>query len=187
MLEKHFDFSIDKPDPLKKYPRHEAVPDPFLLGQQNVGSDSNDTTEHELVFGLKAIVKSDSKDPHKQSKHKKVVLGFRNKRVGRLISRSLCNQFKPYLSSINMIEINEDSNPEIEDFLTEEDPYCHKSDPNNPYDYVNNIPLCLKDNKGFTSIKFIQGLPTCSVDVLAPNYMLPRHINPVVQYKVFLH
>jgi hypothetical protein len=68
LLEKHFDFSSDKPDPLKKNPRHEALPDQFLRGQQNVGSESNETTEHELVVGLKSTVKSNSKDPCKQSK-----------------------------------------------------------------------------------------------------------------------
>jgi hypothetical protein len=85
------------------------------------------------------------------------MLGFRNKRVGRLISRSLRNRSKPHLSSIDTIEINEESDPKIEDFLAEEDPDCHKSDPNQPYDYVNNLPLCLKDSKGFTGIKLGQG------------------------------
>jgi len=79
-----------------------------------------------------------------------------------------------------MIKINEDSNPEIEDFLVEEDPDCHKLDPNHPYDYVNNLPLCLEDSKGFTGIKLSQGLTTGSVDVLAPNYTLPRQIDSVV-------
>jgi hypothetical protein len=38
LIEKHCDFSNDKPDPLKKNPRHEVIPDQFLPGQQNVGS-----------------------------------------------------------------------------------------------------------------------------------------------------
>jgi hypothetical protein len=99
----------------------------------------------------------------------------------------LHNRFKPHLSLINTIEINEDSDPEIEDFLAEEDPDCHKSDPNQPYDYVNNLPPCLKDSKGFTGIKLGQGPTTGSVDVLTPNYMLHRQITPSVHCEVCLH
>jgi hypothetical protein len=33
LIEKHFDFSNDKPNPLKKKPRHEAIPVQFLLGK----------------------------------------------------------------------------------------------------------------------------------------------------------
>jgi hypothetical protein len=85
------------------------------------------------------------------------MLGFRNKRVGRLISRSLCNRSKPHVSSIDLIEIHEDSDSEIERFLAEEDPNCPKPDPNQPFDYVNNLPPWLKDSKGFTGIKLIRG------------------------------
>jgi hypothetical protein len=86
-----------------------------------------------------------------------------------------------------MIEINEESDPKIEDFLVEEDPNCHNSDPNQPYDYVNNLPPCLKDSKGFTSIKLGQGSAIGSVDVLTPNYTLHQQIAPSVHCEVFLH
>jgi hypothetical protein len=76
------------------------------------------------------------------------------------------------VSSINPIEIHEDSDPKIKNFLVEEDPDCHKSDPNQPFDYVNNIPPCLDGSKGFTSINLGQGPKTGSVDVLTSNYML---------------
>jgi hypothetical protein len=76
MIEKHFDFSNDKPNPLKKNPHHEEIPDQFLLGQQNVGSESIGTLGHELVVGLKASIISDSEDPRKQSKKKQAMLGF---------------------------------------------------------------------------------------------------------------
>jgi hypothetical protein len=66
LIEKHFDFSNDKTNPLKKKPRHEAIPDQFLLGKYNVGSESIRTPMHELVFGLKATVNSDSKDACKK-------------------------------------------------------------------------------------------------------------------------
>jgi hypothetical protein len=76
------------------------------------------------------------------------------------------------LTSIDPIEINEDSDPEIENFIAEEDPDCHKLDPNQPYNFVNNLPPCLEGSKGFTGIKFGQGLTTTNFDILTPNYML---------------
>jgi hypothetical protein len=91
------------------------------------------------------------------------------------------------VSSIDSIEIHEDSDSEIERFLIEEDPDCHKPDPNQPFDYVNNLPPCLEGSKGFTGINLGQGPTTGSVDVLAPNYTLPRQIAPVVHCEVCLH
>jgi hypothetical protein len=55
-------------------------------------------------------------------------LGFNNKRVGRLISRSLRNKTKAHVSSIKAIEVHESSDSEIEKFLEEEDPTYHKFD-----------------------------------------------------------
>ena len=66
LIEKNFDFSNDKPNPLKKNPHHEEIPDKFLPGQQNVGSESIRTLGHELVVGLKSTVNSDSKDARKK-------------------------------------------------------------------------------------------------------------------------
>jgi hypothetical protein len=102
------------------------------------------------------------------------MVGFRNKRVGRLISRSLGNRSKPHVSVIESIEIHEDSYFEIERFFAEEDSNCSKPDPNKPFDYVNNLPPCLKDSNGFTGINLGQRLIMDNVDVLAPNYMLPQ-------------
>jgi hypothetical protein len=61
------------------------------------------------------------------------------------------------LSSIDLIEINEVSDPEIENFLAEEDPDCQKSNPAQLYDFVNNLPPCLEGKYGFTGIKLGQG------------------------------
>ena len=115
------------------------------------------------------------------------MLGFHNKRVGRLISRSLCNRSKAHVSSIDSIEIHEDSDSEIERFLAEEDPSCPEPDPDQPFEYVNNLPACLKDNKGFTGIKIGQRLTTSIVDVLAPNYTIPQQFSPTVHCEVCLH
>jgi hypothetical protein len=42
---------------------------------------------------------------------------------------------------------------EIEKFLAEEDPVSYGLYPDTPYDYVNNLPPCLKDNPKFLGIR----------------------------------
>jgi hypothetical protein len=46
-----------------------------------------------------------------------VDVNFKNKRVGRLISRCVRNKMKPCADTINMIEVSEDSDSEIDKFL----------------------------------------------------------------------
>jgi hypothetical protein len=53
---------------------------------------------------------------------------------------------KPYVDTISMIEVSEGSDLEIDKFLAEEDPVSFGLYPDRPYDYVNNLPPCLKDN-----------------------------------------
>ena len=48
-------------------------------------------------------------------------INFKNKRDGRLISWSLRNKTNSHANAISMIEVNENSNSEIDKFLAEED------------------------------------------------------------------
>jgi hypothetical protein len=89
------------------------------------------------------------------------------------------------VSSIESIEIHEDSDSDIERFLAQEDPNC--SEPDQPFDYVNNLPPCLKDNKEFTGIKIGQRPTVGSSDVLPHNYTLPQPIAPAAHCEVCLH
>jgi hypothetical protein len=130
-------------------------PDESLCEKQDASSRVIKTPGHEQIVFPNPIVKNNNKLSCKRPK-KNQETGFRNKRVGRLISRSLRNKSKAYVSSIESIEIHESSDSEIERFLAEEDQNC--SEPTQPFDYVNNIPPCLKDNKGFTGIKLGQRL-----------------------------
>jgi hypothetical protein len=98
----------------------------------------------------------------------------------------LRNRVKPHLSSIDPIEVNEVSDSEIEDFLTLEDPDCHKSDPAQPYDFVNNLPPCLKDKGEFTGIRIGQGHVTGSIDTTSLDCMLHQQIVSPVQCEVCL-
>jgi hypothetical protein len=89
------------------------------------------------------------------------------------------------VSSIYSVEIHEDSDSEIEILLAHEDLNCTK--PDQPFDYVNNIPLCLKDNKEFTGIKFGQRLIVDGSNVLAHNYMLPQPISLAAHCEAFFY
>jgi hypothetical protein len=71
---------------------------------------------HEQIVYPNPTIKSNNKNPRKQSK-KNQEIGFHNKKVGRLISRNLRNRSKAHVSSIESIEIHEDSDSEIERFL----------------------------------------------------------------------
>jgi hypothetical protein len=61
---------------------------------------------------------------------------------------------KPYADTINMIEVSERSDSEIDKFLAEEDPVSFGLYPDRRYDYVNNLPPCLKDNPNIPGIHF---------------------------------
>jgi hypothetical protein len=56
-----------------------------------------------------------------------------------------------------------------------------------PYNYVNNLPPCIKNSKGFTGINLSQGPTTGNVDALTSNYMLHGQVTPSVHCEVFLH
>jgi hypothetical protein len=88
---------------------------------------------------------------------------------------------------IDLIKVNEVSYTEIVFFLAEEDPDCHKSDPNQPYEFVNNLPPCLKDNGEFNGIRLGQGHVTGGIDTTSLDCMLHQQIISPVQCEVFLH
>jgi hypothetical protein len=71
----------------------------------------------------------------------------RRKKNARLISRMERNKSKPP-SKTKPIVVSEDSNSSIERFLAEEG-FCDKP----PYDFVENLPPCLRDNLDFPGIK----------------------------------
>ena len=52
-----------------------------------------------------------------------------------------------------MIEVSKSSDSEIDKFLAEEDPVSFGLYPNRPYNYVDNLPHCLKDNPEFPGIQ----------------------------------
>jgi hypothetical protein len=184
LVKEHFDSPNNKP---ATKPLNEVMPSQFPHEKQVVECEWSEPPVHNLDNGHNANMKPYVDKSHKQSKQKHTALGFRNKRVGRLISRSLRNRSKPHLSSIDPIEVNEVSDPEIENFLAEEDPDCHKSDPNQPYDFVNNLPPCLKDKGEFTGIRLGPGNVTGSIDATSLDCTLHQQIVSPVHCEVCLH
>jgi hypothetical protein len=82
----------------------------------------------------------------------------KGKKAARWVSR--CARNKPKQNTDQKpIVLSEDSDSEIERFLTEEYPYSHGLCSVEPYDYVSNLPPCLKDDPNFPGIKFDSGTP----------------------------
>jgi hypothetical protein len=100
MIEKPLIPSSDRPNFLCENPCERAMPDQSVCEQQDVRYKLIKIPKHEQ-FGFPNLnIKSTSGNPFKQSKKNQSMLGFHNKRVGRLISRSLRNRPKSHVSSI---------------------------------------------------------------------------------------
>jgi len=52
-----------------------------------------------------------------------------------------------------MIKIHESLDSDIDRFLAEEDPLSYQTDLNQSYNFVDNLPPCLKHSEGFPGIK----------------------------------
>jgi hypothetical protein len=69
------------------------------------------------------------------------------------------------------IVLSEDSDSEIERFLAEEYPYSHGLCSMEPYDYVSNLPPCLKNDPKFLGIKLHSETPG---NLNEPSPVMPR-------------
>jgi hypothetical protein len=87
-----------------------------------------------------------------QKTRAKTGVDTRGKKNARLISRMARNKSK-LPAKTEPIEVSEDSDSDIERFLSEEYPYseglCNKP----PHDFVRNLPPCLRDNPDFPGIE----------------------------------
>jgi hypothetical protein len=106
----------------------------------------------EQVIHPNDCVKNLKKSTGKASKSN-VDINFKNKRAGRIISRRLRNKSNSHVSLISMIEVHESSDSEIDRFLAEEDPHSFEPHLDRPYNFVDNLPPCLKNNPEFPGVK----------------------------------
>jgi hypothetical protein len=98
-----------------------------------------------------ASVKNTNRPVGKPSKGD-IDLGFKNKRESRLISRKLRNKSSSHVSST--IQIHESSDSKIDRFLAKEDPPSFQEEPHQAYNFMDNLPPCLKHSLGFPGISF---------------------------------
>jgi hypothetical protein len=187
LIKKQLDIPSNEPDSLNRNPLDEVMPSQSSHEKKVVELELSEPPMPKFDVGQNATVKPDVKKSCKQTKQKHTALGFQNKRAGRLISRKLRNRNDAHLSSIGPIEVNEVSDSEIEDFLALEDPDCQRFDPTEPYDFVTNLPPCLKGKEGFSGIGLGQGKITGKVDTTMFDCTLHQHIVPPVQCDVCLH
>jgi hypothetical protein len=122
VVENHFGNSINGLEFTDKTPLDKGSPCRFSPARspEQVTDELKGNDPHVPVNG--ASVKSDVKKFSKRTKQQCTYLGFKNKKMGHLISRKLRNRNDTHLSLINPIEIDEGSNPEIEYFLSREYP-----------------------------------------------------------------
>jgi hypothetical protein len=76
----------------------------------------------------------------------------KGKKNARLISRMDINKPKPSVEQ-KPIVLSEDSDSDIECFLASEYPYSQGLCPKPPFDFVTNLPACLRDNPSYPGIK----------------------------------
>jgi hypothetical protein len=76
----------------------------------------------------------------------------KGKKNARLISRMARNKPKPSAES-KPIVLSEDSDSDVERFLASEYPYSQGLCPEPPYDFVSNLPPCLKNDPSYPGIK----------------------------------
>jgi hypothetical protein len=88
LVKGHFDILNIK---LATKPMDQVIPSQFPHEKQVVGCEWSEPPVPNLDTGHNANVKPYVDKSHKQSKQKHAVLGLRNERAGRLISRSLRN------------------------------------------------------------------------------------------------
>jgi hypothetical protein len=152
MLEETPIPSINKTVSSSKEPHDRAVLDEPMSEQQDVDLRASEFHDHEQYTYPNTFAKSTNRPSRKLSKNDSDI-GFKNKGVGRLISRILRNKSKSHMISIKAIEVHESSDSEIEKFLAKEDPSYLKPDLNKTYDFVDNLPPCLRNSEGFPGIK----------------------------------
>jgi hypothetical protein len=135
-----------------------VVPPPTLIPTVEPLTYPNDDLPDTLPNScLKDSVKP-SKRPARKKDKGNTDVNSKGKKAAHWVSR--CAHNKPKQNTDKKpIFLSEDSDSKIERFLTEEYPYSHGLCFSNPYDYVSNLPPCLKDDPNFLGIKFDSETP----------------------------
>jgi hypothetical protein len=98
------------------------------------------------------------KRPVRKKYNNDTTVDRRGKKNDRLISRLAWKKPKQNINQ-NPIVLSEGLDSNIEHFLAEEYPYSHGLCSKKPYDYVSNLPPCLKNNPNYPGIKLHKETP----------------------------
>jgi hypothetical protein len=128
--------------------------------------DLLDTT---IDLGAKENTKAMKRSVRKKGKSDTTV-NSKGKKHARWISICARNKPKPNVDQ-KPIVLSEDSESDIEHFLAEEYPYSHCLCSKEPYDYVSNLPLCLKNDPNYPGIKLHKETPG---NLNKPSPMVPK-------------
>jgi hypothetical protein len=93
-----------------------------------------------------------TKKPMRKMAKENPTANAKGKKNARLISRIARNKSKPSVESKPII-LSEDSDSDIEYFLVSEYPYSHGLCPEPPYDFMTNLPPCLRNDPSYPGIK----------------------------------
>jgi hypothetical protein len=133
---------VDKPMVTESRPT--PVPFNVLLPKPKPESPTNSPM---TVTKRAKVAKPTTKKPEP-----KIGANSKGKKNARLISRMARNKPKPPAKP-EPIVVSEDSDSDIERFLAEELPYSEGLCGNPPYDFVKNLPPCLRDNPDFPGLE----------------------------------
>jgi hypothetical protein len=122
-------------------PFHILLPTPKLSVDPPIDLPDIGTEKAEAI--KKPVSKKPKENPTANAKGKK---------NARLISRMARTKPKPSAKSKPII-LSEDSDSDIERFLADEYPYSQGLCPEPPYDFVTNLPPCLRNNPGYPGIR----------------------------------
>ena len=147
----HLTTSLSPPQTSVSSPNSEPLNNPKVIQQ----ASQQMTQPNDYVKNVKKLIGKRFKS--------NIDINFKNKRDGRLISWSLRNKTNSHANAINMIEVNEISDSKIDKFLAEEDPLSFEPHPDRPYNFVDNLPPCLKDNLEFPGVKLCNEPIICLV------------------------
>jgi hypothetical protein len=107
----------------------------------------------------------------------------KEKKNARLISRFSRNKPKPNIDQ-KPIVLSKDSDSDIEHFLAEEYPYSHGLFFKKPYDYVSNLPPCVKNDPNYPGIKMLKETPN---NLNKPSPVMPKpNQSPCTQCNAWL-
>jgi hypothetical protein len=115
------------------------------------------------------------KKPLRKKGKNDTTVNNRGKKNARLISRYARNKPNPNVDQ-KPIVLSEDSDSDIEQFLAEEYSYSQGICSKKPYDYVSNLPLCLKNDTNYPGIKLHKETPG---NLNKPSPVMPKPEQPL--------